>query len=81
MQSNFLIAPAFLNESKGKYVAGSSIGRLCFVHAIGFHRSWTVTMTVWPSLPRVAVLPVCDSVVSASFLREDWLHILGVDDA
>lgn len=38
-------------------------------------------MTVLPSLPRVAVLPVCDSVVSASFLREDWLHILGVDAA
>ncbi|WP_181162387.1 hypothetical protein [Bifidobacterium sp. UTBIF-68] len=76
-----MIAPAFLNESKGKYVAGSSIGRLCFVHAIGFHRSWTVIMMVRPLSSMVAVLPVCDSVVSASFLREDWLHILGVDTA
>lgn len=38
-------------------------------------------MMVRPLSSMVAVLPVCDSVVSASFLREDWLHILGVDTA
>lgn len=52
---------------KGNHAAGSSIRQLRFMHTIGFHCSWTVTMMVRPLSSMVAVLPVCDSVVSAGF--------------